>query len=209
MAGDLNWVDYILIAIFLFSTLAGFGRGLVRELISLATLVAAFVIAILFSHSLAAMITSSGSVQSVVGQASNTMGMDASQPVSYIALGLSFAVLFAATLIAGAIIGFFINMAFQVGILGIGNRLLGAVFGFCRGFLINLVIIFVLQLTPFSNQAWWQNSQLVNAFQPAVQWLGTIVSPTLSGLKEKLGETMDNVKSSIQQGVDSYKGLGN
>lgn len=204
---NLNWVDYIILVIFFFSILAGFGRGLVREVISLLTIVAAFVVASMFAGSVADAFTSSASVQTVVSQASASTGVNASQSASYIALGLSFTILFVATIIAGAIIGYFINMAFQAGVLGIGNRLLGGVFGLVRGFIINLVIIFVVQLTPFASQAPWQQSQMVVSFQPAVVWLGGIVSPALANLKQKIGSSLQDVNSSVQSITNSYTGF--
>ncbi len=204
---NLNWVDYIILAIFLFSMLAGFGRGFVREVISLLTIIAAFIVASMFANTLAVMFTSSASVQTVVAQASASTGTNAAQSASYVALGLSYTLLFVGTLIIGSIIGFFVNMAFQAGILGIGNRLLGAVFGLARGFIINLVIIFVVQLTPFASQPAWGQSQMVVAFQPAVQWLGNLVSPTLANLKEKLGNTLQDMNSSIQNVTNSIQGV--
>jgi membrane protein required for colicin V production len=195
---NMNWVDYIIIAIFFFSIVAGLGRGFVKEIISLATLIAAFVVASMFASPLAAAFTNSASVQNVTDQASTAIGMNAAQPLSYAALGLSFGLLFAATVIVGAIVGSIINLAFQVGILGIGNRILGGVFGFCRGFLINLVLIFLVQLTSFGSDPFWQQSQLVGSFQPAVQWLGNIVSPSLANLQQKFSGTMQNVTNTIQ-----------
>ncbi len=44
-----TWVDYVIILIFSLSILAGFGRGFIKEAISLITLIAAFVVAIMFS----------------------------------------------------------------------------------------------------------------------------------------------------------------
>lgn len=204
---NLNWVDYIILIIFLFSILAGFGRGLVRELISLLTLVAASVVASMFSNSLATAFTNNASVQSVVNEASSTIGSTASQSASYLALGLSFTLLFVGTMIVGSLFGYFINMAFQTGVLGIGNRLLGGVFGLVRGYIINLIIIFVVQLTPLANQPAWQQSQLVMGFQPSVQWLNGIVSPTLANLKAKIGDSLQDVNSSIQNMTNSYTGF--
>ncbi len=195
---NFNWLDYIFLAIFLFSMLAGFGRGFVREVMSLITLVAAFVVAAMFSNPLAVAFTSSPSVQSVVSQANSAIGVNTAQPVSYLALGLSFGLLFAGTVIAGAIITFFLNFAFQAGLLGMGNRILGAGFGLARGFIINLVVIFVLQLTPISGEAWWGQSSIVQSYQPAVVWLGGIVSPSLADLKSKMSQTLQNVNSSLQ-----------
>ena len=208
MMSNLNWVDYIVLAIFFFSILAGLTRGLVREVVSLVTLIAAFAVAIMFSSQLAAVFTNTAVVQSVVNQASGAIGVNTAQPVSYMALGISFGLLFAGTVIVGAIIGYCLNIAFQTGILGIGNRLLGAVFGLARGFIINLVIIFLVQLSPLSSEAWWQQSYFVGVFQPAVVWLGDFVSPSLANLKAKFGQTFQNVNSQIQNVTGSISNLG-
>lgn len=205
MMSNLTWVDYVILAIFFFFALMGFWRGFVREIVSLITLIAAFVIAIMFSNALAAFFTSSASVQGAVTQASGTMGMSAEQSVSYLAIGISFAVLFVGTVIIGSIIGFFLNMVFQAGILGVGNRLLGGIFGLGKGFIINVVLIFVIQLTPYSTQPAWAQSRLVQGFQPAIVWLGDIVSPALSDLKEKFDQTFQKVGSSIQESVSNYQ----
>lgn len=191
---NLNWVDYIILGIFFLSIVAGFARGFVREVISLITLIAAFVIAIMFSNALATMFTSSSSVQNAITQA----GVEASQPVSYLALGISFIVLFVGTILVGTILGYILNIAFQRGVLGIGNRIFGAAFGFVRGFLINLVLIFCVQLTPAGEEPFWHQSQLVVAYQPAVQWLGNIVSPSLANLKTKFDETIQKFGSQLQ-----------
>lgn len=199
MMSSLNWVDYVILGIFLLSIIAGFSRGLVKELVSLITLITAVVVATIFASTLAASFTSSPSVQSAVSDASNSMGQAAGQSVSYVALGLSFGLIFAGTIIVGAILGFFINLAFTAGVLGFGNRLLGAAFGLGRGFFLNLALIFILQLTAVSEQPWWQQSVCIQQYQPVVMWLAAQVSPTLEKLKEKAAETMQNVGGQEQQ----------
>lgn len=186
MMHDLNWVDIVILSIFGLSILAGLFRGLFREIISLCTLVAAFIVATLFASPLASAFTNTDSVQNAVDHASTSAGMDPTQTASFVALGLSFGLLFAGTVIVGAVVGAILNWIFQASVLGIGNRLLGGIFGGLRGYLINLVLIFLVQLTSFSNGDYWTQSQFVPRFQPAVVWLGEKVSPSLSELKEKL-----------------------
>lgn len=201
MFASLNWVDYVVLGIFLISILAGFGRGLAKELISLITLVAAVVIASMFATTVAASWMTSPSVQNAVSDATSSIPVNTgtvTQTVSYAAVGLSFAVIFAATILAGAIIGFFINLVLSVGVLGIGNRLLGAAFGLGRGFLLNLVLIFVLQLTAIGKQPWWTESICVQQYQPCVAWLGAVVSPHLQMLREKAAETVQTVTTQVQ-----------
>ncbi len=195
---DMNWVDYVIIAIFFLSALTGLSRGLVREIISLASLVAGLVVASIFASPLASAFTNTHDVQTVVNQTSTAIGVSTAAPVSYAAIGLSFGLLFAGTVIVGAIIGFIINFALQSGVLGLGNRLLGGIFGICRGFIINLVLIFLVQLTSFGTDDIWKKSQLVDYFQPAVIWLGDLVAPGIEILKTKMENSLGDVTTNIQ-----------
>lgn len=195
---NLNWVDFIFLAIFFFSMIAGFTRGFVKEMVSLASLIAAFVIAISFSSALASYLSNLSFMRDVVSQSSTAVGVDTAAPISYVLIGVSFAILFSGTVMIGSIIGFFLNTAFATGILGFGNRILGGLFGLIRGYILNLVIIFVIQLTPLGTQAAWHQSKVVQAYQPAVLWLGGLVSPSLANLKNKLGETFHEMSDQIQ-----------
>lgn len=195
---DFTWVDYVFIAIFAMSAFAGFGRGLIRELMSLVALVFAIVAATMYSSALALSFTSSAAVQGVVSDATVATGINAAQPVSYVAIGVSFGLIFAGVYLVGILVGFIVNLAFSFGVLGIGNRILGAAFGFCRGFLVNLVIIFMVQLTAVNNQAFWQKSVLVKEFQPAVVILAGYVSPAMANIKQKAGEKLQGLDSTLK-----------
>lgn len=194
---NFNLVDIIILIIFASSILVGLARGLVSEIISLGTLIVAFIVAVTFTNSLATAMTNSGIVQSMISQTTSASGINTSTPASYVMLAISFALLFAGTLIVGAIFKSLINLAVQTGMIGIGNRILGGVFGFARGFIINMVLIFIVQLTPLSSESWWQQSYFVEQFQPAVVWLGQMVSPALANLKNTIGQGLQNATSSI------------
>jgi len=195
---NLNIIDLIFLIIILCAVGAGFVRGLISEVVSLVTLIAAIFIAVTFANPVARLFTSSGSVQQVVSQSTTTMGVDTSTSVSYLALGLSFTLLFIATLMLGMIVRVLLNVAFQAGIVGVGNRIFGALFGLVKAYLYLVVIVFIVQLSPINNQSWWQSSTIVIGLQPSVQWLGSIVSPTLNSLKSKLGDTLQNVNTKLQ-----------
>ncbi len=195
---SLNWVDYIILGIFLASIVAGLMRGVVKEVLSLLTWLAAFVVASLFSSTLANSFTSSSSVQSAVSTASNHIGAHAATSVSMLAIGVSFAILFIGTLIVGSLINYVISRVVQGGGISIANCLLGGIFGVLRGYLINLLVVFLVQLSPLADQAAWAQSELVRSFQPAAQWLSNIVEPKLKNLKEKVGQTLENTNA---QGV--------
>ncbi len=200
-----NWVDYIILGIFVISILVGLSRGLLREVISLLTWVAAFIIASLFSSQLAAAFTSSQPVQSVISSTSNAIGVNPATQVSWLSLGVSFIVIFIGVLIVGSIINAVFSRAADVPGISLGNRLFGAVFGLGRGFLINLVLIFLVQLVPtVQQQSWWTQSKMVVAYQPAVQWLGNIIEPGLETLKSKVGGTLQDFSTTIQNKVGSF-----
>ncbi len=202
MGSALNWIDYSLLAVFFISVLGGLMRGGVREIISVVTWIAAFIIAGLFSHSLAAYFSSSPEVKSALSSAStSTFGVSAASQVSMLALGLSFSILFFATIIIGSLFGYFANRAVEGGGVSIGNRFIGGIFGLGRGYLIVLLIIFLAQLTPFSQQTVWSESSLVKGFQPMVQWLENIVQPGFESLKSQMGQKLEDMTSGVQNSV--------
>lgn len=201
--GNLNIIDILILVIIFGSVIIGFGRGLVSELLSLLTVIAAFVIAIMFTTALANFFTTSAPVQTVVSQTSSAIGTSTATPVSYVAYGVSFAALFVGTMIVGSVIKWILNLIFSYGILGLGNRLLGGVFGFVRGCLIVVGIIFVVQLSPISKETFWQQSQFVPQFQPAVVWLAGVVNPALSSIKSTFGSTIQGVTGSVTGAVQS------
>lgn len=193
----MNIVDVLILALILISIIIGFARGLISEVVSLATLIAAFAIAILFTNELATYFTSTATVQGVVSETSNAIGTSTAQPISYVSIGISFALLFFVTLIIGGIIKMLLNAMFATGILGFGNRVLGAGFGFLRGLLLTIAIIFMVQLSPLTAQAWWQQSKYVPLFQPQVVWLASVVSPALANLKEKFGNVVNDATGAV------------
>lgn len=188
----MNIVDIIVIVIFASSIVIGFGRGFVKEVISFLSLIAAVVIATLFSNQVATSMTNSPTVHHLVGRSSDAMGVNTAQPASYIAVGLSFFLILIGVLIIGAIIGAILNSIFQFGVLGASNRIFGAVFGLVRGFIIAIILVFVLKLTPLSDETWWKDSRFVVASMPVVQWLSRSTSPALADLKNKVGKKFKN-----------------
>lgn len=201
---NMNWVDVILIIIFLFSMLVGFAKGFITQAVSLVAVIAAFIIAITFSSTLAELFAKTDIVQQAASKSSEVMGLDTTKHISYVAIAVSFGLLFFLTLLAGTIVGYIISIPFQTGILGFSNRLFGALFGLVRGFIINLVIIFVVQLTSMGTYPWWVESRIVAAYQPAVDWLGRIVSPQLDHLKEQFSRTFHDVTSNMGDLKSSY-----
>lgn len=200
-----NWVDYLILAVFLISVLGGLVRGGVREVLSLITWVAAFIIAGLFAKPLAAAFAGSDSAQSALASASSSLSSVSatSDHISLFALGVSFLALFLGTILAGTFIGYFANRVVEGAGISFFNRLLGGIFGLARGFLINLLIVFIVQLSPIAEQTYWTKSALVPSFQPMVGWLGNRVQPGFESLKSRMGQTLENITTGAENTLNN------
>jgi len=198
----LNAVDIAILAVFLGSIIAGLVRGFVKEMISLVTWIAAFIVSISFSSRVAAAFTSSSSVSGFVA---NT-GVNATQPISMLAIGVSFVALFIGTLLVGSLLNYFVSSLTNAQGIGFGNRLLGGAFGLARAFLINLIVLFLVQLSPLSQQAAFAESKFVISYQPAIKWVDDFVQPGIASLKAKMGNV--NPSGYLQEIKDNYKSSG-
>jgi membrane protein required for colicin V production len=191
-----NSVDYLVLAIFAISILAGLMRGFVKEAISLATWFVAGYIAATFASPLAAMFSGSvqTSAQSVVGS-----NVNVATGINVMALGISFVALFLGTMLAGSIINYMVSGVFNAGGLGILNRLLGGAFGAVRGYIIVILFMFLAELTPMGAQTAWTQSQFVNSFAPTVTWFGNVVQPGLLYIKTNGAAAISNIAGQGQQ----------
>ena len=155
------WIDYIILGIIGVSTIISLIRGFVREAMSLVVWVLAFWVAWTFFRELAVELEMFS--------------------VPSVRLGVAFAILFLATLIIGALINYLVGQLVDKTGLSGTDRLIGMLFGAARGALLVAVLVLLAGLTPFPEDPWWQESQLVGYFQELATWLKTL-------LPEDIGE---------------------
>ena len=167
---SLNVFDWILVAIIAVSSVFGLLRGFVKELLSLASWVAAFFVARLFSFKL-----------------SNFMVDWIDQPQFRVIA--AFVILFAITLVVGALINNVFSRLVSATGLTATDRLFGMVFGIVRGGLLVIVLVSLLLLTPVSNDQWWQSSLIIPHFILVDEW-SYKMSSSASGLLEMLQPTL-------------------
>lgn len=216
---DFNGVDYIIIGILALSVLAGLLRGLVKEVLGLLTWIVAFVVSTMFAGQLAntfaskhtqsatpstdSLSAATDAISSSTAALSSSTNLMASTPghPSLLAVGTSFICIFIGILIIGKFITYFISAAVDGGGVGFGNRFLGAIFGFARGVLFALLVIFLVQLSPIASQSYWKESKLVPFFQPGIKWLNeAIEKPGFANIKSQLEEKWNDVNSNYFQG---------
>jgi len=137
----LSLFDIIVVSIIALSLFFGFWRGFVKEILSILTWIAALLIARIYSEFLTPMFS----------------GFVDDTSVRYV---LAFAVLFILTMMLGTLLNHFMSKLITVTGLKFTDRLLGGVFGLCRGVIIGLLILFFAG--PFySGSIWWQSSSIV------------------------------------------------
>jgi membrane protein required for colicin V production len=126
--------------------------------VSLAGWIAAFVIANMFVGEMAAFLQQW--IANVTGR--------------YVA---AYALLFAGMLMVAGIAGKLSAQVVKVTGLTLLDRLLGTVFGFARGIIIVLVVVYVLrQLAPPQNLLWLDESQLMPHVDMLGQWVQALFS---------------------------------
>jgi membrane protein required for colicin V production len=132
-------VDLFLLLVLLVSVLLGLWRGLVRELLSLAGWVAAFLLA-----------------QSLAGWTAQRLPLqDFAEPLRHAA---GFITVFVVAAFAAGLLSWLIGrLVDSVGLQPV-DRVLGAGFGLLRGLVMLLALALVVNMTPLKQQEGWQAS---------------------------------------------------
>jgi membrane protein required for colicin V production len=155
---DIVWLDWTLWAVLAFSVVLGALRGLVREVISLAAWVLAFVWAQVHAETVAAWLPAGVSV-----------------PVVRLAAG--FALIFIGVAVAGALLAWMLERFLQaVGLRPI-DRILGAGFGLARGGVLLLGLTLVVVALGVHGHPVWTQSETAVALTEAL----TQIKPLLPG----------------------------
>ena len=137
----MNGFDIALVAVVLLSALFAFVRGIIREVIALATWIVGFIAAIAYAGSLAGMFPS----------------VDLSPVAKHL---IAFALILIAVMVVGAIVARLLAGVIRAIGLGFVDRLLGAAFGVARGVVVLVGFALVAGITALPKQDWWQNSAL-------------------------------------------------
>jgi len=147
-----HWIDWIIIGITAFSTLVSLWRGFVREALSLTAWILAFVLATALAANLAVMLD-------------NWVGNDTARYVA------SWIIIFIIILILGTLINSLMAQLIRAtGLSGL-DRTLGMVFGFARGVVIVLAIVYVVrQLMPASQNQVLAHSQVLPHLEIVLDW---------------------------------------
>ena len=133
--------DYLVMFVLIASIVISTMRGLVKEVLSLAGWIVAFVVANAYGPWLAPMLPDA-------------------LPGEVVRLIVAFIALFIGVLILMALLTMAINALIEAGGLSFADRGLGALFGFGRGIVIVLVGVILCGMTTMPKQEFWKNALL-------------------------------------------------
>jgi membrane protein required for colicin V production len=148
----LNWADYVIIFIILFSTIISLMRGFLAEAISLLTWIVAAVIGFKLALPIANLLSNlvhAPSLRLIIG----------------------FLAVFIVILIIGSLVNHFLGVFVRTNGLSGTNRLLGIIFGFARAIILIAIFLLFAKTTSVVKENWWQTSQLIPYFHGIISWL--------------------------------------
>ena len=156
----MTWLDYVVIAVIVFSMAWGAWRGLVHEVLSLAGWIMAFIAGNLFAAPLSEMFPA------------------AMRPELRVVV--AFVLIFVGTLVLAALASALVTKFIKVSVLHSLNRWLGALFGLLRGLLIVVVLAMVAGLTSLPRKPDWTDSASGYSLAQTVTQLKPWLPPALA-----------------------------
>lgn len=144
----MTWFDFGILIVVAVSVVASLFHGLVREMVSLASWVGGFVLAMMLGGRVSAYLPKS---------------LD---PLLSALIG--FLLVFLSVLVVAWMVQLVLSSAVKKSGLGPTDRALGVVFGFVRGLVIVLVAVVIAGLTPIPREAFWKEAVLSGPFETAV-----------------------------------------
>jgi membrane protein required for colicin V production len=162
--------DYAVLAILVLSILLSVVRGVVRELLSLAGWVIAFMVASSFAAAFSPMLPSA-----IIGDQFRGV--------------LAFASIFLSALLAMALLTMLISALVKTAGLGFADRFMGSLFGFARGMLVVLLAVLAAGFTTVPQEPFWKKAMLSAPLETVammiIPWLPQDVTRHINYVKSK------------------------
>ncbi len=165
----LTLFDYVVLGIFFISIILSIMRGLVREVLSLAGWVVAFIVAGSYATEFEPLLPSE-----IGGESLRVL--------------VSFVVVFLLVLIVTVLLTMLLSTLIKGIGLGFVDRILGSVFGFLRGLLVVTLFVLMAGLTALPQQSFWQLALLSRPLEvvamQVIPWLPNDLSSRISYERE-------------------------
>lgn len=166
-------LDGGIIVLILISTIIGLVRGVIREVFSVVSWLAAIAFTALYFQ-----------------QVANLLPFEGLSNVARI--GVAAAIIFFCVLVVGAIISYTFKVGFAAIGLGMVDHFLGGVLGLVRGLAIVVLLVVLADVAAVTDKTWWKESALVPKFQQASVEAKKLVVDKLAPYMEKLSAPTDS-----------------
>lgn len=164
--------DIVIAIAIAISVAVGFVRGFVKEAISIASLLIAIWAALHFGPR-------------VGSSAADWLASDDMQK------WLGWGIVFAVILSVGGLLGWGVSKLVRLSVLSGTDRLLGLVFGFCRGAVLMGVAVMGGQFAGFDNDGWWNGSHLIPYGEQVADWIRVMAPKGMDALQP--GELLESI----------------
>lgn len=141
----MTWFDFGILIVVVVSVVVSLFHGLVREMVSLASWIGGFVLAMMLG-----------------GRVSTYLPKSLDPLLSAL---IGFLLVFLSVLVVAWIVQLVLSSAVRKAGLGPTDRALGVVFGFVRGLVIVLVVVVIAGLTPLPREVFWRDAALSGPFE--------------------------------------------
>lgn len=166
--------DILIAVIIIISIVIGFFRGFVKEAISIASLLIAIWAALYFGPQVGTVSGewfSSAEIQTWFGRA----------------------LVFVVVLTIGGLLGWGVSKLVRLSILSGTDRVLGMIFGFCRGALLFGLAVIGGQFAGFDNDDWWERSVLMPYGEFVAEWISVMAPKGIELLQPHVSEGLKAV----------------
>jgi membrane protein required for colicin V production len=164
----MQWIDWAILIVIGLSAGISLLRGFVREALSLAGWILAFLVAKNFYQDFSSLLNNHIDTPSLK-------------------YAVSWAALFVLTLTISGLVNYILsNLIEKAGLSGM-DRIMGMAFGALRGvLLVSVVVILLREFMPVKEDKWWKNSQLIPHVEILADWFYEKVDDVLPEVTAKL-----------------------
>lgn len=159
-------VDIVIAVAIVTSIVVGFVRGFIKEAMSIASLLLAVWAALYFGPT--------------IGNVSESW-LSSEELQTWFGRILVFAVVLA----AGGLLGWLLSKMVRISVLSGTDRLMGSLFGACRGVILLAVFVLGGEFAGFANDTWWQESLLIPHVEVVADWIAEMAPQGLDLITPK------------------------
>ena len=166
--------DWVILAVFIVSTLVGMMRGFVKEALSITSWIVSIWLAITYSSAAGDFIASYVSI-----------------PASIFRTTAGFVLIFVGTLFVFSLANYLISKVLVRGPIKSTDRVLGLGFGALRAAAVVVLILIIARGMGMESSDWWQNSKYLSYFEPTANYVESLLPSQMQSDDQNIEQTTE------------------